>query len=94
MYLLLSCKAICPHSDIEVVLHLELLHTSQSLQRGDVFHLVVAHVQERQERELQVPWELLQSVPRQIQALQGDEAGEKIHRQVLVLQPQFGKAKK
>lgn len=87
-------QANCPHRDIEVVLHLELLHATQSLQRGDVFYLVVAHVQETEERKLQVPGELLQPVAGQIQALQGDEAGEQLHWQVLVLQAQFGQTKK
>lgn len=90
---LLVCQSNCPHGDIEVVLHLELLHGSQSLQRGDIFYLVVAHVQETEEWKFQVPWEFLKPVPRQIQVLQGDQAREQLHWKVLVLQPQFGQTK-
>ncbi len=78
----------CPHSDIKIVLHLELFQTAQRLQSGNIFHLVVAEVQVAKRRQLQVLGQLLQSVPRQIPSLQGLETGQQPDWQVLGLQRQ------
>lgn len=81
---------LCPHSDVKIVLHLELFQAAQRLQGGDVLHLIVAEVQVTKRGQLQVLGELLQAVPGQIPALQGLEPGQQPDRQVLELQPQFG----
>lgn len=78
----------CPHSDIKVVLHLELFQIAQRLQSGNVLHLVVTEVQVTKRRQLQVLGQLLQSVPREIPPLQGLETGQQPDWQVLELQPQ------
>lgn len=77
----------CPHSDVKVVIHLELLQTAQRLQCGDILHLVVTEVQGTKCRQLQVLGKLLQSVPGEIPPLQGLQAGQQPDWQVLELQP-------
>lgn len=87
-----SPEPLAPHRDIEVLLHLQLLQTAQSLQSGDVLHLVVAEVQVAESRQQQVLGQLLENVPRQVPPLQGPEPGQQPDRQVLQLQPQLRQA--
>lgn len=38
-------RAVDPHSDVEVVLHPQILQGGQCVQSGDIFHLIVGQVQ-------------------------------------------------
>lgn len=64
------------HSDVKVVLHLQLFQTAERLQCCHIFYLVVAEVQVVKSRQLQLLGQLLQSVPRQIPALKRLETGQ------------------
>lgn len=84
---MIQSRRPCPHSDVKVVVHLELFQTAQRLQRGNILHLVVTEVQGTKRRQLQVLGKLLQSVAGEIPALQGLQAGQQFDWQVLELQP-------
>lgn len=75
-----------PHSNVEVVPHLELLQVLQRLQTGDVLQLVVTEVQEPKGGKVEVLRQLLQLVPGQIPTFQRLQTRQEADWKVLELQ--------
>lgn len=71
------------HSDVQVVLHLQLLQTLQSLQAADLLQLVVTEVQVSKSRKVKVLGQFLQLVPGQIPAFQRAQARQQADGKVL-----------